>query len=615
MKRQSNVSRRRLARSARRLRRDLPAWRCALRGAGVLLLRWQLGSRRVLCDPGLLTEMLALPPEWSDAPFEQWLTRIHPQDRRAFAAALEAPSPAGGAEERVIRLQHADGRWLSLPARLCWMRRGQPVSEVLLLCRSRRPETTAERSDAEAAFRTIIENSTDIIARFNLDLSCQYINRSLMRYLPGDGPLRRDWPEAWPVSWREPLRHALEQVRRQGLPRQFELILEPDEAGDRYVFETRLFPEFDADGALGSILCIAREITEASQARRLLTEENAVLEMIADNLPIRQVMHSICQMIEAQLVSGMASILTLNDQGDALTLSAAPSLPTDYCGYLATVPIEAETGACGAAAFWKRSVIVNDIATSPLWHHSLQAPALAAGLRACWSTPIFTSDHQLLGTLAIYYAEKHSPNATELRLIYRCSHIAAIALQRNLHEAQLYRLATQDGLTRLYNRRHFIESAERHLSQAKRYQHPVSVLMLDLDRFKLINDRFGHAVGDRVLIRFSQICRACLRTSDIVGRMGGEEFAALLPDTTPDEALQVAERLRQQVDQAELEDEDRVVRFQVSIGIAALARDESLDSLLIRADRLLYRAKAEGRNRVCVETGPATALDSDRAAP
>jgi diguanylate cyclase (GGDEF)-like protein/PAS domain S-box-containing protein len=470
------------------------------------------------------------------------------------------------------------------------------------------PAVAPTLQDGEPTFRTIIENSSDIIARFDLNLHFLYINQSATRFFPLLPCLYigKTMPQAgWPESWSRPIEHALQDILLHWTP--VEIEIETERPEEYRVFESRLMPEFSADGTLASILFIAREITEASQARRLLTEENAVLEMIADSLPINQILHCICKMIEAQLSSGMCSIMRLDSGGETLSLAAAPTLPADYCQMISGVSLDNNIGPCTSASFWKRSIIVSDIEASPLWS-SLHEAAAHFGLKACWSTPIFTSDHQFLGTLAIYYTVTRSPSASELRLIYRCSHIAAIALQRNLHEAQLYLLATEDGLTHLFNRRHFIEISERHLTQAKRYQQPVSVLMLDLDHFKLVNDHYGHAVGDKILSMFSQICRNCLRTSDIIGRMGGEEFAALLPGTGLIEARHVAERLRQQVDLAELIDQGLSIRFQVSIGVSTLLDKENLDNLLVRADRQLYRAKVQGRNLVCAETLPESAL-------
>jgi diguanylate cyclase (GGDEF)-like protein len=159
-----------------------------------------------------------------------------------------------------------------------------------------------------------------------------------------------------------------------------------------------------------------------------------------------------------------------------------------------------------------------------------------------------------------------------------------------------------DYLTGLASRRHFIEQARGELARSARYGLPLSLCMLDLDNFKLINDRYGHQTGDLVLQRFSEICRATLREIDIIGRLGGEEFAIVLPVTAIAEAQQVSERLRAAIAQTSVQTESGVLfQFTTSIGLAQLqSPDESLDSLLGRADAALYEAKSTGRNKVCV---------------
>lgn len=464
----------------------------------------------------------------------------------------------------------------------------------------RRPSSPA--TDRTPTFQAMIENSSDIIARFDLGLRCRYINHSISRYFapsPASCLGKTLAGQGWPPEWVTAIQQAVRKVRETHAPQQIEL--EHTSDASCRVFETQLLPEFNQRKQLSSFLCIAREITASSLARRLLLEENAVLEMIADNRPIKQVLHRICLMIESQLTDGMCSIMCLDAQGQTLLLAAAPSLPDRYSALLETLAIGPDAGACGSAAFWRRSIIVNDIAESPLWENVAE-PAGHHGLRACWSTPVFSADHQLLGTLAIYYAKPRSPTAAELRLIYRSSHITAIALQRARHETQLHQLATRDGLTRLYNRRYFMELAQQKLQQTQSAHQPVSVLMLDLDHFKLINDHHGHAVGDRVLEHFGRLCLHGLRATDIIGRMGGEEFAALLPNIGQTEAAHIAERLRQQAEQCRLSHNGHAIHFQVSIGIATQHGGESLDTLLGRADRQLYWAKKTGRNRVCTET-------------
>lgn len=174
---------------------------------------------------------------------------------------------------------------------------------------------------------------------------------------------------------------------------------------------------------------------------------------------------------------------------------------------------------------------------------------------------------------------------------------------RRLLEEELRRLASTDPLTGLYNRRRFQEAIERELERARRYGHSLSLLVADLDHFKRINDQHGHAAGDRALQIFADVCRLNLRSLDAVGRMGGEEFAILLPETDADGALLAAERIRAETALFSAEEKD-VPAFTVSIGVATLterpAENEAgvADRLFARADQALYRAKERGRNRV-----------------
>lgn len=155
-------------------------------------------------------------------------------------------------------------------------------------------------------------------------------------------------------------------------------------------------------------------------------------------------------------------------------------------------------------------------------------------------------------------------------------------------------LATHDSLTDAFTRRHMDEACRLELERSRRSGRPLSLLALDLDHFKSINDRFGHQVGDRALIAFVATVRGLLRQADQLGRFGGEEFVVLLPETPAEQALAIAERIRAAVQQSATEP-----RCTVSIGVASLQDgDGSVDTLLARADAAMYRAKELGRNRV-----------------
>ena len=176
-----------------------------------------------------------------------------------------------------------------------------------------------------------------------------------------------------------------------------------------------------------------------------------------------------------------------------------------------------------------------------------------------------------------------------------------ITERKNL-EARLERLARTDALTGLSNRRDFIERGGREWQRHQRHAAPLAVLMMDIDHFKSINDQHGHAGGDLVLQEMAKTCTASLRNIDLVARVGGEEFAVMLPETTVERATEIAERLRQAVASLSVMlPAGQALRFTVSVGLAMYEpADEGIDAGLMRADQALYKAKAGGRNQVQV---------------
>lgn len=166
---------------------------------------------------------------------------------------------------------------------------------------------------------------------------------------------------------------------------------------------------------------------------------------------------------------------------------------------------------------------------------------------------------------------------------------------------ELHTLAASDGLTGLANRRRFWEQAKLELGRSRRYGFELCLVMLDIDKFKTINDGFGHAAGDEVLRRLAEVMKTALRETDVAGRLGGEEFGVLLPQTGETEAQIIAERLRQAVMATIVTYEGSSIRFTISLGLASAWKNEnSVDDLMKRADMALYQAKETGRNRVCL---------------
>lgn len=166
-------------------------------------------------------------------------------------------------------------------------------------------------------------------------------------------------------------------------------------------------------------------------------------------------------------------------------------------------------------------------------------------------------------------------------------------------EDRLRNLATTDYLTGIYNRRHYVYLTKKEIKRTKRYNHQLSMIMIDIDRFKLINDSYGHSIGDNVLKRLCYACKTQLRDSDIFGRIGGEEFAITMLECDLSNALVVAERIRKIIEDLYVKVNGSGLSFTISIGVAEFSKEEdNFYSLLKKTDDALYTAKEKGRNRV-----------------
>lgn len=173
--------------------------------------------------------------------------------------------------------------------------------------------------------------------------------------------------------------------------------------------------------------------------------------------------------------------------------------------------------------------------------------------------------------------------------------------ERNRMMEKLQTLAITDGLTGLYNSRHFYTQLESEVDRSSRYRHPLAMLLIDIDHFKEFNDTFGHLEGDKVLVRFSQVLKSCLRTNDSAYRYGGEEFTVLLPETAAEEARTVAQRIRSALEMEIFAPEpSRVVSKTISIGVTEYQPGEAMTAFINRADAAMYLSKQNGRNRVSV---------------
>ncbi len=505
-----------------------------------------------------------------------------------------------------------------------------------------------------------------------------------------------------------------------------------------------------------------RDITERTHIERREQTRRHVLELLATGAPLHTILESVVRGVEADNEDLMCCVLLLDDAGEHLLVTAAPSLPAFFIAAVHGMSVHARHGACGESVRTASRVVVEDIRSAPSWaeHRDL---ALQARLGSCWSDPIFGAGGNVLGSFAVFHREARPPSIANIALIEQAARLAGIAVEqaqaaeavragearfrslydhapvalweqdwsevraalaelaqsgvddmerylsanpsqvrrlaslvrildvnaaalrqigaepgrkdlsviglaqnfnadamasfasavtalvrgerffscegsferldgvsrlneltllvmpghtdsldfvivstldttekRRMHD-ELRVLATTDFLTGLPNRREFMN---RLAEEQERLQRDIgactAVLLLDLDHFKRINDEYGHAAGDAVLRQLSELMRQDQRKIDMRGRIGGEEFAILLPGATLGKAAVFADRLRQRIADTPmcLGDGPRLT-VTVSIGIAVMGgRQPNGDAALVRADQALYTAKRGGRNRV-----------------
>ena len=211
--------------------------------------------------------------------------------------------------------------------------------------------------------------------------------------------------------------------------------------------------------------------------------------------------------------------------------------------------------------------------------------------------PLLT-DQGSLGVLILYSTNPGLLKRADLRLWQAFGATATAAIQNAQLHARIQQLAITDPLTEINNRRGFALLAKQQLKHARRYQHPLCLLMVDLDHFKQVNDRYGHPIGDQVLVVITKRLKEELRESDLIGRYGGEEFIILLSNSNQEEGEQIAERLLDSIREQKVRTDAGEIEVTISIGISCGKSTLQLDALIEEADQALYRAKQAGRDQI-----------------
>ncbi|CNH07301.1 sensor domain-containing protein [Yersinia pekkanenii] len=317
-----------------------------------------------------------------------------------------------------------------------------------------------------------------------------------------------------------------------------------------------------------------------------------VLEALVKERPLEEVMSLLCHEVERIAPEVTASILQASG-GHYLHHLAGPNLPLIYTAALSCIPIGPFAGSCGTAAFRKEPVEVRDIATDMLWDNYRHL-ILPHGLLACWSTPILSSQGGILGTFAFYYKEVRGPSEFHLQLVTLIANLCALAMEREQSRQQIQHLAFYDSLTGLPNRTQFLVYAKQAITLAAEVGHMLAVLVINLDRFKQVNDSFGHAAGDELLALIAQRLRDEMPKNDIIGRLSGDEFIIILTPCTLQQATVKVEKMLSLLSQP-CQIANTTIIPSASVGISLYPENGlEMDTLMNHADIAMHKAKHMG---------------------
>ncbi|MGD0473332.1 MAG: EAL domain-containing protein [Candidatus Velthaea sp.] len=350
-------------------------------------------------------------------------------------------------------------------------------------------------------------------------------------------------------------------------------------------------PIRDANGDISGTVVIMDDHTQRNRLREAERKRSRILELAANDAPLTQILAGLVESVEFSIDDSICTILRC--KGNALEhVASGPALPPMWIEAISQARIGPSEGSCGTAAYFGKTIIVDDIATDARWE-TPRPLALQLGLQACWSAPIFNAQGIVHGTLAVYSHRPRLPTEDQLRVMHDAARLASIAIEGQRSRDRLEDLALRDTLTGLPNRAVFEDRLRHAIEAAKRTRERVFIGLLDLDRFKLINDTLGHVVGDQLLIEVANRLRQAARPQDTIARMGGDEFLFLLTGVeNRDTAEGIARRVLAELDHS-FSPSGNELFVHASLGFSVYPDDATDPTQLLRlADRVMYEVKA-----------------------
>ncbi len=336
------------------------------------------------------------------------------------------------------------------------------------------------------------------------------------------------------------------------------------------------------------------DITQRKKAEMLNKKNAEILEMIAIGVPAPEIYDAIALMYEQRHPGLRCSMLELHD--NKLMHGGAPSLPKEYCDAINGLKNGPDVGSCGTSSYTGKRVLVEDIDSDPKWA-KIKHVALPYGMRSCWSEPIKNSSGKVLGAFGMYYNHPAMPNEEESDDLKSAARLASIVMERDQAQNRIRHLAYKDELTGLSSRAHFYQNLEQLIKISERYKRHFSLLFIDLDNFKDVNDSLGHDIGDLLLKEIAKRLIKVNRDIDIIARLGGDEFCIIIEDIKDNFiSADIARRCLKAISEP-ITLSSRELIPSCSIGIAHFPADgKNISELIKAADLSLYAAKEEGKN-------------------
>ncbi len=364
--------------------------------------------------------------------------------------------------------------------------------------------------------------------------------------------------------------------------------------GERFVM-LQIDPEKVSEGNVTRLVGIVQDITERKFSELLESDQNHVMGQIARKEPLKDIFLEASRLLERQRPKSFAAICQV-EEGQIQSM-ISPSLPNQFCQSMRETPLSTDKGTWSAAAYLGQPVVTENVTTSSFWKNQRKI-ALDHGLNSSAAVPIFSGTGQVLGAVGMMHQTHYYTSNNDLYLMERIANLVALAMEQEHLSRQLIYQAQHDPLTGLVNRGTLIHWMSQSLKQYSRKEHLGAYMLIDLDRFKHINDSLGHHMGDLLLKEVAERLRQCLRESDLLSRVGGDEFVVVLPDIKDEEdALTAASRILDAF-KAPFFIEDNHLAVEASLGITLFPRDTAEGTELHKnADIAMYVAKNEGGNR------------------